>query len=86
MSMMIKRSKEWYETNKKKALEASSQHCKKQVKSLAESYIRKCITWNSLLKSADVPQQLIELYKLKLIAERMLTNGKQFTQNNAGLS
>lgn len=47
----------------------------RQVKGMWNSYLRKNIIKDTNLKSADIPQELVELYKLKLIAERMLRNG-----------
>jgi hypothetical protein len=54
----------------------------KHVANLSDGYVRSRITYKSFLKAADIPQELVELYKLKLIAERILRNGTTNNERN----
>lgn len=72
------KSKKFYEKNRQKII---SKH-KNQREKLNDIYIRQRISSNTILTTADVPQKLVELYKLKLIAERMLKNVITETNHN----
>ena len=70
----IRRSLEWNKEHPKLVQKRSNIICARHRKELRDWYIRRLLTKSTDLKPADVPQELVELYKLKLIAERMLRN------------
>jgi len=71
---VLKRNLKSYEKNKEKILKYHRDLCKRNVAELSNAYIKRRIVMKTDLKSTDIPQELIELYKLKLTAERMVRN------------
>lgn len=74
--------KNWNEFHPKKRKQISTKSYYKRKEQLSTSYIKELLRHKTDLKSADIPQELVELYKLKLIAERMVRNGTNQTTNN----
>lgn len=68
--------KNWLKDYKAKNSQKLREYKKKAVRELPTWYLRGELVRGTDLKPVDVPQELVELYKLKLIAERMLRNVK----------